>query len=278
MLLEGRLSLADYQRAFWERVTSPGRTPLSPEASSAQPPVAAVKLAQGDERATAEERLAVYAFMYQSRLAEALASTFPRLAAHLGHERFCALSAAYAGERPSRSPSLRHFGAEFPGWLRGQMPEDPASAGLAALEWARADIFDAPDEATLDREEAQALVARRGAGAPIGLIGAHRLLSLPIGAAALWDAPGEGAARPAPASEHLVIWREDVSVYHRVVGHDELRALHAAARTTTLGALCEGEALRGDDLEAASQRVFGWLALWLADGLVARPGAELIGG
>jgi hypothetical protein len=233
-----------------------------------------MKLAQGDERATADERLEVYAFMYQSRLAEALEATFPRLALHLGHARFGAASAAYVAEHPSRNPSLRHFGAAFPPWLRSHAPEEAAAAALAELEWARADVFDAPDEETLDREEAGALVARQGAGATLGLIGAHRLLSLPVAAAALWDAPGVGGEVPVLAAEHLVIWRQDVSVYHRVVGPDELRVLHAAARTTTLGALCEGEALRGDDLEAASQRVFGWLALWLADGLVARPEAE----
>lgn len=259
MPLEGALCLTDYQRAFWAHVTS-----------SAPPRAAAAELARGDERATAEERLAVYAFMYQSRLEEALTSTFPRVATYFGPARFCALSAAYAGEHPSRNPSLRYFGAAFPAWLRAEAPEDPAAAALAELEWARADVFDALDEPTLDREEAQSLVVRQGAGAPLGLIGAHRLLTLPTSAASLWDEPGGGAPHPVGAPEHVVIWRQDVSVYHRVVGANELRALHAAARTTTLGALCEGEALRDDDVESASQRVFGWLATWLDDGLLAR--------
>ena len=261
MLPEETLSLADYQRAFWARVTLPGGAGDFTAASSSRPVAPAVSLAQGNECVTADERLAVYAFMYQSRLAEALAATFPRLAAHLGHARFCALSAAYAAERPSRNPSLRHFGAGFSAWLRVRAPEDRAACALAELEWARADIFDAPDETPLDLAEAQALMARRGASAPLGLIRAHRLLSLPVAVATLWDAPEGGSALPALLPEHLVVWRQEMSVYHRVVGAGELRALHAAARISSLGALCEGEALREDDL-------------WLADGLLASGDTE----
>ena len=57
----------------------------------------------------------------------------------------------YVTDAPSRHPSLRFVGgASPPGLPRApRRGAHPALADLARLEWARADVFDAADQATL---------------------------------------------------------------------------------------------------------------------------------
>src|SRR5438552_11615450 len=52
-------------------------------------------LVVSDARASAHERVQVYAYMYRARIAEALESQFPRLARLLGADAFAALAFAY---------------------------------------------------------------------------------------------------------------------------------------------------------------------------------------
>ena len=106
-------------------------------------------LVVGDERASAEHRVGVYAYMYRLRMAEALESQFPRLAKLLGPDDFANLSAAYVHDEPSRHPSLRYLGQRLPGWMAAGGAASPIHVGLAQLEWARTDVFDLADESTL---------------------------------------------------------------------------------------------------------------------------------
>jgi len=232
------------------------------------------QLVAGDDRASAGARIAVYAHMYRARLAEALTSQFPRLARALGPETFGQLAARYAGEHPSRHASLRFLGQHLPGWMAANHDGAPTDVGLARLEWARADVFDLVDEPTLTADAVRAWAPARFAELPVRLVEAHRLVTVPAGTAARWDAltddgdgeaSGPGAAETAP--EALVVWREGAAVYHRLVDADELRALELAARGTAFGPLCEG-LLSTHDEESAVTKAYGWLSTWLADGLL----------
>ena len=115
-----RLPLASLQAALLSRIT--GREPGGP-------PFAVASSIRGDARGSAEERLAVHAFMYRSRFIEALASQFPRLARLVGADPFADLTAAYVADWPSRHPSLRELGRALPGWLAAQRPDEPDSGG-----------------------------------------------------------------------------------------------------------------------------------------------------
>jgi hypothetical protein len=226
-----------------------------------------------DARASADERMHVYAHMYRARIVEALESQFPRLAKLLGPDDFAELAVAYIGDEPSRHPSLRYVGERLPGWLAARGPETPAVAGLASLEWARADVFDLADEPTLTLDALRSWPMDRFGELPLRLVTAHRLVTVPAGTAERWDALGAelvngvGDAPDAVGNESLVVWREGTLVYHRLVDEPERLALELASQGTRFGVVCESLlATRGE--EAAVAQAYAWMSTWLADGLL----------
>lgn len=238
----------------------------------------APRLVVSDGRASAEERLQVYAHMYRARLVEALDAVYPRLVRLLGPDAFRDLALAYVAARPSRHPSLRFLGLALPEWLEEHRPESPWLADLARLEWARSDVFDAADEPVLVLDDLRTLSPEGFARLPLRLIGAHRLLTVDHATAGLWDAmspdtPADPSFDPSgePDDSHgetLLVWREDTVVYHRVLDTDECAAIERIARGTTFGAVCEMLAPRLSP-ETAATRAFAWLSTWIKDRLLA---------
>ena len=139
-------------------------------------------------------------FMYGSRLVEALESQFPRLARLLGAEAFADLTADYVADQPSRHPSLRELGRALPGWLVARRPDEPALAALAALEWARADVYDLADEPAMTLDAPRAFPPERFGELPLKLIAAHRFVEVDRGTEALWDRLAPTAADPPGAA------------------------------------------------------------------------------
>jgi hypothetical protein len=237
---------------------------------------AADALVVGDARASAEERLHVYAHMYRARIIEALESQFPRLAKLVGADPFAELSAAYIREEPSRHPSLRYVGERVPAWLDARRPQSPELAGLARLEWARADVFDLIDEPTLTVDGLRAWPMDRFGELPLQLVAAHRLVTAHPGTARRWDAAGgdpadrEEAAGTGLASESLLVWREGTAVYHRLVEESERAALELASGGTRFGVICE-TLLASHGEQTAVAQAYAWMSTWLADGLLLRP-------
>jgi hypothetical protein len=269
-----KLRLADAQSALYSLITGRqvvGRTIPSP-----------ASFIVGDTRASAGERVAVYAFMYRDRLREALEAQFPRLAELLGSDDFVDLAYAYVDAHPSRSPSLRFLGAELASWLDVHRPERPELAALAALEWARADIFDLLDERVLALDAIRAWPRDRFAELPLASIAAHRLLTVRAGTIALWRSIENDESVVVQSTtdpdaetssiERVLVWRQGVAVFHRAIDADEEAALARVAAGTTLGQLCEPLASKQSEADAseadASMRVFGWVWTWANDGLL----------
>jgi hypothetical protein len=214
--------------------------------------------------------VAVYAFMYRARLAEALESQYPRLAKVLGAEAFFELCGAYVDAYPSTHWSLRFLGARFADWFGHRFP-DGILAGLAALEWARDDVFDAADEPTLSMDDLRCWPAEGFAKLPIRLIQAHRIIEVAAGTADLWERiESEGSdcsAIAATGRESLLVWRQGVAVYHRTVDTAEREALGLASTGTTVGRLCELAALARNGDQAVRQ-AFAWIWSWANDHLL----------
>jgi hypothetical protein len=248
-------SLAATQSALFSLITGHGARAIAPEAAT---------LVAGDARASAAERVHVYAHMYRARLVEALEAQYPRVASRLGCDAFAALAADYTDAHPSRHPSLRFLGQHLAAWLDAN-PDGADLAALARLEWARADVFDERDEPLLDLEAVRAWPPEQLGALPIRVAAASRLIELEAGALALWDEP-EGEAS-ASGRTSVLVWRKEVTVYHRAVEPAERDALARAAEGTTFGALCEALAA-ALPAEEAIQRAFAWLSTWLADGLL----------
>ncbi|HVZ72745.1 MAG TPA: DNA-binding domain-containing protein [Polyangia bacterium] len=233
----------------------------------------AADLIVGDARASAAARLDVYRHMYVARLAEALEAQFPRLARLVGDD-FHELAAAFVDDEPSIRPSLRELGRPLAAWLAEHRRDEPELAALARLEWARADVFDLEDDPQLTLDDLRAWPAETFGELPLALVTAHRLVVVSSGAAALWDAIGAGGADVlaivSDVPERLVVWREDVAVYHRVIDADEHGALALVEAGASFGAICErlSVGLAPDDAVA---RAFAWLSTWVSDGLIAAP-------
>jgi hypothetical protein len=230
-------------------------------------------LVVSDERASADERMHVYAHMYRARIVEALESQFPRLAKLIGPEEFAELAAAYISDEPSRHPSLRYVGERLPAWLAARRADSPVLAALARLEWARADVFDLADDPTLTLDALRSWPMDRFGELPLHLVTAHRVVTVPAGTAGRWDALGDdlvnggGDTPDGAATESLVVWREGTAVYHRLVDDAERAALALASQGTRFGVVCES-LLADHAEEAAVAQAYAWMSTWLADGLL----------
>lgn len=229
---------------------------------------------QGDDRLSAAERVRIYARMYFLRLRDALASDFPALQRALGDEAFDQVVQLYVLAHPSSSPSLRHLGSRLARFLT-ERPDlaAPWQADLAALEWALVDAFDAADEPALDAARLALLTPDEWPDLALRPVASLRLLAA---AAAVDHArdrllDGETVAAPAAEQVRLRVWRQDLRVYVRRIGADELAALHALAGGCTFAALCEWLAERaapGDDPTTAAAT---FLRRWVDDALLAAP-------
>jgi hypothetical protein len=133
------LTLRELQFKFFQAIASP-----PPAGGGCGFALDFVQLVQGRGPLGAEERINIYAHMYCARILDALSEDFPRVAAALGPERFCAVARAYLAGNPSVHPSLRYIGRSFPTFLStykdGQMP--PFLPDVARLEWARLDAHE----------------------------------------------------------------------------------------------------------------------------------------
>jgi hypothetical protein len=185
----------------------------------------------------AAARLQIYANMYIIRLVDTLAEQFPELHAAAG-DGYAELARGYLAACPPTSPSLRELGQRLPAHLAALRPE---LAALAELEWARLDLFDGPDVATLGLEAFQGLDPDALAGFALALAPTARLL------------PGD-----------RLVFRAGALVHDRALEADEAAALAAVARGTTVGALCE---LLGDAAVA-----FGCISRWVDDELLVPAG------
>jgi hypothetical protein len=232
------------------------------------PPVSAEELFAGSEALPASERIDIYADMYLWRLADALREDFPKLAGLLGEERFLALASAYTREHPSDRPDLGQFGRHLEVYLRRfPAPERADLADLAALEWARSEVFFETPAAPVPRETLAALGPEAFADAALALVPALRVLVLEHDAATLWRRleGGEAPAAPVSLRSAVAVWRAGFDVSHAVVELDEAQALAAARAGRPLAHVCAAFGDRDDPAAAA----FAALASWFDEGWVS---------
>jgi hypothetical protein len=268
-------SLGELQRLLFALIRAPEGVPAALKATGISRRCLA-GLVDADERLTAAGRAAIYADMYFLRLQEVLREMFPRLRALLGDDHFAGLCTDYLDACPSQHPSLRFLGDRLAAFLVGPAERRPRSprlpawaADLAALEWARYDVFDDADAPLWTTAGLQKLPPTAFATLPLRLAPAHRRVPVAHAIEDVWRAlhrqlpPGE--ARPRPGQ--LLVWRQDKLVFHRRPDPLEAALLDQLAAGTSFGAVCEQIADRSPD---PAQAAFTLLARWAADGLLVR--------
>jgi hypothetical protein len=267
------LSLPELQRRFV--------VALVPGAPAPDP--ALLALIRGRGALDAAARLGIYADMYRARLLDVLREDFPRTLAVLGGARFDALAEGYLARHPSRHPSVRHLGHAFADDLAVTASAPPWVADLARLEWARVEVFDAPDPEPLRLADLAAVPPADWSELRFTLSAACRLLECAWPVHAIWaaaenDPAGAVALASAAAPLTVRVWREGWSVSHVAMGAGEARALRAVQRGETFAEVCaalaregEGEAVAGEAAgDDAAREAGGLLLRWLEDGLLAR--------
>jgi hypothetical protein len=257
------LSLRELQARFSVALT-PGRS------GAADPTLIGVIDGRGALDAAA--RLAIYADMYRARLVDVLRDDFARMLALVGDETFTALAARYVARHPSTHPSVRWLGARFADFLGAEADVPPALPDLARLEWARGEVFDAPDAAPLRLDDLRSLSPEDWPGLRFRPIPACRVIACNWPVHQLWaaagsDAPAAWPAAPVPTV--IRVWREGWSVSHAAMDEREQMALRLLQRGEPFSLIC---AALGDTLdpEAAAREVGGLLLRWIEDGLLAR--------
>lgn len=251
------MTLAETQAAFHALATR-----------AADPPKAAEEFLVGSTELPANERIGIYADMYLWRLSDALREDYPKLAALLGDERFLALADAYAREHPSDRPDLGQLGRHLPAFLRRfPAPERADLADLAALEWARSEVFFGAPATPVARDALAALGPDAFVDARLEPIPALRVLVLEHDAATLWRRLEDGERPDAPIADPtaVVVWRSGFEVFHASVELDEARALELARAGEPLSSVCAAFGEREDPAAAA----FAALASWFEEGWIA---------
>jgi hypothetical protein len=223
------VTLAETQALLHDLVTGAG--PPDPSAIEA--------CFAGTAELPAADRVAIYGNMYVSRLVEALRETFPDLARLLGEERFAALAEAYVAEFPSEHHDVGRVGRRLAEFLRADPdPERPDLADLAELDWARNEVFFAPDSAAVGAEA-------------LAKVGALARLTL---------APSLRVVDTVRMASPVAVWRRGFEVFHCALSVEEASALKAAREGGTLEVICALFAEAPDPAAAAHAAISSWFA------------------
>jgi hypothetical protein len=219
----------------------------------------------------AAARIEIYADMYRARLVDVLREDFPRVCALLGDEAFSTVAGRYLACHPSSHPSVRHLGHRFAGHLATERLPQPFLADLAHLEWARVEVFDAPDPEPLRLADLAAIAPTDWPALTLRPIAACRVVSSAWPVHEIWAAAADGDAGGTwPAAPTTVrVWREGWSVSHAAMGAVEGEAFGILRRGVPFAEVCAA-AEAGREPDAAAREVGALLMRWLEDGLLAR--------
>lgn len=236
-------------------------------------------LVTGSDAFPVARRLAVYHNAYRLRLAEALGADFPVLRGLLGEAAFQQLTADYLIAQPSRSFTLRDFGAVLPAFLgrHARYRRRPWLRATAAFEWTLLAAFDAADAPPLTASQLAAVPPAHFLRLRFRFQPALHVLRLRWSVPQAWRAAQDGAVPTAPsrlsAPVDCLVWRRDQRVYFRTLLADEAALLKALLRRRSFAAAC-GAMVRAGNTPEAGRRAAELLSTWLADTLLAAPLSE----
>ena len=226
----------------------------------------------------AADRLAVYANAYYARLLECLREEFPSLVYTLGAELFDEFAFGYLQQCPSKSYTLHHLGAGFPGYLAESSPddEDPRWVALlvdlATLERLYGDVFDGPGSENLELMSAERLAEippEAWAGACLLPAPDLRLVELrsPVHEFARAVRRKEEPTPPEPAETLLAVHRRDYVVRRHAQTRAQYVLLGAILEGATVGeAIGRAAEFAGDDMNAFGVSLQEWFHTWAAEG------------
>jgi hypothetical protein len=212
-------------------------------------------------------RLEIYADAYFLRLRDVLAEDFPRVAKLVGEETFDHLVRQYLKAHPSMQPSVRHLGramAEFIG-IREDLP--PWLADLAALEWARFNAFDAPDDEPLTMDKLAGIDPEAWPQLRMAAVRTLAVVNAAWPVHRLWAEDEHEGLEPCPTS--IRVWRRaDFHVLHAPMDPHEAAAVTRLLAGSTFGEICQ--VFDDLDKQQGAEQAGALLLRWLEDGIIGQ--------
>ena len=190
----------------------------------------------------AGKRFDVYRNNVAVSLTEALETAFPVIRKLVGDGNFRVLAGVYLRTYPPRTPLMMFYGAEMPDFLESFPPV--ASLGylpdVARLELALRRSYHAADATPIDPARLQALPPERLMAARLGLAPAARVVRSRWPILAIWRYNMvDGAPKPAPASEDVLVHRAGFDPELDLLGPGAASFVDALNGGATLGAAVE---------------------------------------
>ena len=264
-------SLFEVQATLYDLITAPeGVAKRLSELSRL--PVDLESIVKPTAGLSAVERVDIYANMYFYRIRDVLREEFPKTVTVMGDDAFHNLVTDYLVACRPAHPSLREAGARLPDFLARHPSIEGRAwvAELARLERAHLELYDGPDAEVLTLDELRALPPDDLPGLVLQAIPSHAVLRNRFAISEAWKAlaPGESAGAASNDAETLLVWRQDIEVFHRVVDAVEGPVLALIRDGARFEAVCE-RLLEAVPEDQAAIRAFEILGRWVADGLIA---------
>ena len=252
-------SLHEVQRLFWDSIA------VRPCQDSIAPGF--IRLIGGTDDSDRKTRICVYADAYYLRLRDVLREDFPQVAAILGPEQFDEVVRDYIEAFPSEHPSVRHLGRALAEFFRRRNDMPTCLADLAELEWARVEVFDAPDAECVTIDDLVSIPVGSWPTICFAAIPAMRTVLAQYPVHQLWS--GSKSLEVSPAETRLRVWRaSDCWILHAPMDVREIAGIQKMISGEPFAAICETFADL-PELEAA-QEATALLARWIEDGIIAR--------
>lgn len=191
---------------------------------------------KGDDRLSAQDRLNIYANMYFFRILDSLKEDFPSILEKLGDDGFHNLITDYLVAHPPTHYSLRYAGQHLAEFLDHRYSD---LADLARFEWAQLEAFDAADAVLLTESDLKKIPPNHW---PVLRLNLHPSVQL-------------------LAHDHHVVWRQELTVVHRVADDVEWGLLSQIHSGTEFAVLCEG---------TPPEAILNYLRTWISQGLLAK--------
>jgi len=230
---------------------------------------------RSDRGISAADRLSIYEHAYFARIHEVLKEDHGALRAAIGDDAFHDLVKLYLMAHPSRSFSLRFVGDRLPEFLEGPVAEVirsrwPFVADLATLERALIDVFDAPDDETLERSSLAGIPSEHWPELQFELVAAHRLLRLDWPVHMLHDAhrADQPIAELVGSPTVILVHRRRERVGYRAIEAFEEQLLRRVRDGADFATICGfASDLVGD--AAGPRRILELLERWMGEGVLA---------
>ena len=234
-------------------------------------PADALLLAKQDF--TPGAQLGVYIEGYRLRLLDAVESAYPALSYYLGKPEFIKLANGFITAQPSRYFNLDKYAVPFAPYVAAHT-SDAFARELAQLEGAIHDIYQREETPAIDGQWAERQTPETLSSAPLLPRAASCLLAFefPVDDYVSAFRAEEKPDKPLAQKTWLLVLRHKNQVQRLPLEHGEYALLALLAEGLTLAEAFEdprlAPALEDENFATSLQ---GWLARWMAQGVLRQP-------